>query len=348
MRTTPNLGPPKLQSIRHRTIKAIGANRTPGLHFPGYFLDVRWAEITDDSAFLTLANGPQCRTETGTLDLTALAVLADTALSTAARHRIAPGARLGTLHLQMQFTGMPANSDVSAEAKLLGLEAGTALQHLLSSATLRAGGLAICHASATFACLDPPPGVALAPLPWQLPTGTTVTVPEESELTSHECAILRACDRALAVTKPGTSFIQHFWGGSASRHGTTGASRRVVIGPHIGNRVGHVQGGILLGMAAATACDLAPDTMNLSNVSAWYISPGRGKSLTVRSRVMHAGRTIAAIRTQVRTSDRQLVLEAVTLHSARAPGQEAFYSARERSPSASHSISHDDGASQND
>ena len=102
----------------------------------------------------------------------------------------------------------------------------------------------------------------------------------------------------------------------------------MVIGPHVGNRVGHVQGGILLGIAAATACDLAPDTMNLSNVSAWYISPGRGKSLTVRSRVMHAGRTIAAIRTQVRTGQRQLVLEAVTLHSLRAAGQKPLYSSR--------------------
>lgn len=162
----------------------------------------------------------------------------------------------------------------------------------------------------------------------------------------NERAILRAYDKALAGTKPGASFIQQFWGGSATRHGTAVASRHLLIGPHIGNRVGHVQGGIVLGMAAATACDLAPGTMNLSNVSAWYISPGRGKSLTVRSRFVHAGRTIATVRTQVRTSDRQLVLEAVTLHSARAAGQSPVFSARQRSTAASNALSLDEEASQ--
>ena len=92
---------------------------------------------------------------------------------------------------------------------------------------------------------------------------------------------------------------------------------RVAIGPHCGNRVGHVQGGISFGMAAACACAAVPSTMMLSNVSAWYISPGHGKSLSVRSRVVHAGRSIAVVRTEIKTSSGERVLETVTHHVAR-------------------------------
>ena len=60
--------------------------------------------------------------------------------------------------------------------------------------------------------------------------------------------------------------------------------------------------------------------MMLSNVSAWYISPGHGKSLRVRSTVMHAGRTIAVVRTEIKTAAGQRVLETVTHHVARERG----------------------------
>ena len=57
--------------------------------------------------------------------------------------------------------------------------------------------------------------------------------------------------------------------------------------------------------------------MMLSNASAWYISPGRGKSLYVRSRLVHAGRTIAVVRTEIKTSDGERVIEVITQHVAR-------------------------------
>jgi acyl-coenzyme A thioesterase PaaI-like protein len=78
-----------------------------------------------------------------------------------------------------------------------------------------------------------------------------------------------------------------------------------------------VQGGISFGMAAACACAAVPSTMMLSNVSAWYISPGHGKSLTVKSRVVHAGRSIAVVRTEVKNATGERVLETVTHHVAR-------------------------------
>ena len=305
------------QTIRDRALHAIGANRVPGLHFPGHFLNIRWSELSDDRAHLELDDGPHCRNATGAIDLTALAILIDMALGTAARLQIRPGARLGTVYLQVQFTGVAAKGDVTADAHFLGFSVGTMLQRSLATTTLRAKDQVVCHASGEFVPLDPPAGAILAPLPWQLPRAGPIAPPNESVLTPHECATLRLCEDAISSATPSVSFVQKLWGG-AKAPTAVGAGRRIRVGPHLGNRVGHVQGGILLSIAASTACDAAPATMALSSIAAWFVSPGRGKSLVARSRISHLGRSTAVVRTQIKTSDRQLVLEAVTQHIGRA------------------------------
>jgi len=307
---------PDAQAIRARVLRGIAGNRVAGLHFPGYFLDFQWQEVAGETARMTLADGPHCRDASGEIDIAALAILADTALATTARLKVAPGVRLATIHLQLQFTGAPATGDISAAARLLGFSAGAALRQSLSSATLSANGTAVCHASGEFGVLDPPPGVTLAPLPWQHVEAPAPAPVDAGVLAAHERAILKACDAALAKASPQASFIRHFWGGVPQRT-ANGASNRVIIGPHLGNRVGHVQGGILFGIAAASAGAAAPATMMLSNVSAWYISPGHGRALAVKSRVVHAGRTVAVIRTEIKTTAGERVLEAVTHHVAR-------------------------------
>ena len=307
---------PDAQAIRARVLRGVAGNRTPGLHFPGFFLDIQWHEVAGEAARVAIADGPHCRDADGGIDIVALAILADTALATSTRVLVAPGARLATIHMQMQFTGAPATGDISADAQLLGFNSGTALRQSLTSATLHANGKAICHASGEFVTLNPPPGVTLAPLPWQdskTPAGPQLA---ENALDASERRVLKACDAALAQASAQRSFIQHFWGGAPQRT-AHGAAMRVAIGPHLGNRVGHVQGGISFGMAAACACAAVPATMMLSNVSACYISPGHGKSLSVKSRVVHAGRSIAVVRTEIKTATGERVLETVTHHVAR-------------------------------
>ncbi len=307
---------PDAQAIRARVLRGIAGNRIAGLHFPGHFLAIEWREAGGETARLAVADGPHCRDANGEIDVCALAILADTALATTARLKIAAGARLATIHLQIQFTGTSATGDLGAEARLLGFSAGAALRQSLSAATLYANGKPVCHASGEFALLEPPPGVTLAPLPWQHAEAPAPAPVDERSLAAHERAILKACDAALAKASPQVSFIQHFWGSVPGRT-SHGASCHVGIGPHLGNRVGHVQGGILFGIAANTARAAAPAAMLLSNVSAWYISPGHGKGLTVKSHVVHAGRTVAVVRTEIKTAAGERVLEAVTHHVAR-------------------------------
>jgi acyl-coenzyme A thioesterase PaaI-like protein len=222
--------------------------------------------------------------------------------------------RLGTIHLHLQFTGAPAAGDIKATSLLLGNREGVTLRQSLSSGTLYAQGRPICHASGEFMLLDPPPGVTLGPLPWEREPPSIEPV-DIATLEPHEGAILKTCDAALAKASPQAAFIQHFWGG-ALRRNAQGASNRLVIGQHIGNRVGHVQGGVLLGLAATTACAAAPAAMMLSNVSVWYISSGRGDALRIRSRILHAGRTTVVVRTEIKAPGGVRVLEAISHHVA--------------------------------
>jgi len=307
---------PQAGEITAQVLRGIAGNRIPGLHFAGYFLDMALPRINGDEVVMSLPHAPHTCDDQGMLDLTALCMLADSSLATATRSQVAAGARLATLHLQLQFTGLPASGAATSTARPLGAFAGTAVQQLLASATIATSAGIICHTSGEFAALEPPPGVALAPLPWQYETPPQPAALSAGALLADEEPIFKACRNALRKAADQPAFIQHFWGGLPIRT-RDGARTRFAVGPHVGNRVGHVQGGISVGIAARCACVAAPAHMMLSNISACYISPGRGKALVVKSRVVHAGKTIAVVRTEVKTDIGARVLDVVTHHVAR-------------------------------
>src|SRR6185295_4325961 len=91
------------EEIRAQILRGIAGNRTPGLHFPGFFLDIQWEKIAGRAARIAIDEGPHCVDASGGIDVAALAIIADTALATATRLLITPGARLATIHMQMQF-----------------------------------------------------------------------------------------------------------------------------------------------------------------------------------------------------------------------------------------------------
>ena len=131
---------------------------------------------------------------------------------------------------------------------------------------------------------------------------------DEKSLHPEERKILGRADAALAQ---GSVFIDNFWG-IRPRDGKCTLEN----GLHVGNRVGHAQGGIMFGMAAATACSALPPGWLLSGISAWYISRGDAAVLRARSKVVHQGRLTAVVRTQVTGKNRRRVLEVVTTHCA--------------------------------
>ena len=91
-------------------------------------------------------------------------------------------------------------------------------------------------------------------------------------------------------------------------------------GMHVGNRVGHAQGGLLVGLGAATANAALPASWRLAAISAWFVSPGEGAELVARSTLWHQGRDTAVVRTEIGGEGDRRALEMVSAH-ARAPGE---------------------------
>jgi acyl-coenzyme A thioesterase PaaI-like protein len=86
-------------------------------------------------------------------------------------------------------------------------------------------------------------------------------------------------------------------------------------GEHVANRIGHVQGGLLAGLAATTAMAALPASWRLSGISSWFTSPGEGQKLHAASKVVHHGRQTAVVRTVVTGKGRRRVLQAVSTHA---------------------------------
>jgi acyl-coenzyme A thioesterase PaaI-like protein len=303
------------RTIQDRVLRALAANRAPGFHFPGYFLELTWPHVGPDSVSHAMTAGAHCVDAKGAIAPPALGVVIDGALATAPRLVIEPGGRQATVHLDVQYTGVEPREDLYMEATLEGFFAADTARQAITRGVLKSGDTAVAYATGTFMVLPPPEGVKLAPLPWQQRDARPGPL-EMAQLDEKERAVVRAAQAALSSHDGVHTFFERFVG-IEPKHTTTGATCRVAIGAQIGNRVGHVQGGILLGLAQATASAAVPRHPAISNISAWYISPGRGESLTAQSKVIHAGRSLAVVRTEIRNADASLVLEAVSNHASR-------------------------------
>lgn len=304
------------QQIRNRAGRAIALNRRPGFHFPGYFLGLTWPHIGKNDIVEEMVPGPHCVNSRGEIDFVALGVMIDGGLATSARLPIPLGARMATVNMSAQFTGASARGKLRMSTEFQGFTVGKAIPQGLSKGVLYADEVPLCHASAAFVLLPPPPHAKLAPLPWQDEPRPDPAPLAPGEMDSGELAILAACDEALARTQVQHTFPEYFWD-VLPKTLDDGARCQVRLGPHHGNRVRHVQGGILFGLAAATACAAVPRHPMLCSIASWYISPGQGDTLAASSRVVHAGRSFAVARTEIKTAEGALVLEAMTNHASR-------------------------------
>lgn len=302
-------------AIRSRVLSALGDNRVRGYSFLAHLLRLGWPRIGTDSLVMTMDAGPHGRDPDGRVSLIALCGMLDIGLATAPRLSVGPAARQATVQLHLQFTGAPAKGPLALEAAFEGFSAGHALRQAFSRGVVACDGVPVCRASGAFVPLPPPPGVELGPLPWERTPSGSRPAPDPGDLDTEERAVLDACDRALASARNGRSFIEAFLGVTPEQT-PEGAQSVLTIGPQHGNRVGDVQGGLLLAMAAATAQAATPAHPVLSTLSASFLSPGRGEKLRIRSEILHAGRSLAATRTQIRSTDGKLALDAVCRHAA--------------------------------
>ncbi|RWJ05766.1 acyl-CoA thioesterase domain-containing protein [Mesorhizobium sp.] len=307
--------PATKEVIRTRVLSALHDKRGTTFSFISHFLRAEWQAVADGSLVQTLRGGPHCEDAEGRICLHALCVMVDSGLATVCRLGAGPNARLATVQLHLQMTGVSLEGPLALEATFDGCAGGSALRQSFAGGIVRsAGGETVARVRATFVTLPPLAGTKLEAFPWEHNSPPNPPL-SEAVLDPDERAILNDCDRALASCGDGRPFLEHFLNMIPREH-EGGSHCQVAIRPALGNRVGHVQGGLLLALGASTANAAALAYPGLSSVSAFFMSPGRGESLEARSEAMHRGRSLTTIRTQVRAPGRALLLDVVSSHAA--------------------------------
>ncbi|HEY9530289.1 MAG TPA: acyl-CoA thioesterase domain-containing protein [Burkholderiales bacterium] len=300
------------ERIRRRVLRAIALNRTPGYHFPGNFIDLSFDRVESPSTRVSYETDKQDASDFGSL-----AVLADFALGTAIRAGLDPATRLATVSMTLELAAAPRAGIISGASRCHGFVGEGDGRIGRGRVVLEDTAGEIGYGSGAFMVLKPPPDVTLHPVPLRKRGDAEPPILAERDLAPEELRILRHADEALErAARTKQPFIHHFWGflPEAARGG---ASCVMPNGPHVGNRVGYVQGGILLGLAAATATAALPETWMLGAVAAAFISPGEGPALQARASVVHRGQRVSVIRTEITRGDGRRVLEAMSTHVAR-------------------------------
>lgn len=300
--------------LRRRVLTALHLDRTPGFNYSGNFLGVRFPEISPRRVSVEIDQGDHCEDQHGHTDIGAISLLADVAMGCVVRANLSPEQRLATVSLSLQFTGVPMCGAVCGQGEFQNFVAGVDSRQGLSRVSVYADGRQALFGSGAFMVMNPPPGRSMYPIVSAVHEGAAPL--DEDQLKAHETELLARADRALHAAGGARGFLRHFWGFLpwASAHG---AHCRADNGPHLGNRVGHMQGGLQIAMASITAAAALPDGWALSGISAWFLSPGEGTHIDAEARIEHRGRNTAVVRTVISGKGGRRVLEALTTHLRR-------------------------------
>ena len=292
------------RDLRERVLRGIALNRTPGFHFAGNFLGIELVEVGTSTRVVMDSDLE--------VELATFFMVADIALAASIRSQLAPHTRLATVSMQLQLNGATIGGRIEARGEFGGFAATDVARQGLARVTLTADGREVGFGHGAFMALDPPPGMTMFPVQPTRPP--EVELPSEASLDDSERDILARADRALA---PGEgSFIPRFFGIVPVATGDT-ATCRMENAAHVGNRVGHAQGGILMGLAAATANTALGAHWALASIAASFVGPGEGEALEASASLVHRGRWTAVARTEVTVPGGRRVLEVTTNHSRR-------------------------------
>jgi acyl-coenzyme A thioesterase PaaI-like protein len=306
--------PANADFIRQRALVALSNNRIPGYHFAGNYLDIRCPKYGTDGVVMEMDTAPHNANADGTTHFGALAFLADMALAGSCRSFVDPSRRTATLCFHMQFLDAEPRGVLRAETQATGFLEHTALPQANCIGRLFSGGQTVLTMAGTWVAPPTPDGRSLHPLPWE-PGGLPRIAPllKRADLDAQEKAAYRRVERVLKASAA-DGFITRFWD-PLVKQTSAGAVGKLPVGLYVGNRVGHVQGGLLLNMALVTARAAVPSHPVTTLISAWYISPGQGKMLTARATVIQNGRNVAVVRTEIFAPGGKLVLEVVSNHA---------------------------------
>jgi len=302
--------------VRALVLRAIVLNRRPGYHFLGNFLRIGFAKEAEGDCRVGLPAAPYCLGMDGQAHIGALAVVADMALAGSVRSLLSDSARLATVNLGLQFTGAEFGTSLDAAAHYQG-----DLQQVVGRQGLAQGRISnaqemVCFGSGAFMVMPPPPGKILPATPWINAPEDYFPELDQADLSADEARVVDHVEYALGAARSGEhGFLDHFLGFLPVRD-DDGASCLMANGPHISNRVGHVQGGIQFALGAATACAALGPDWTLSGINACFLKPGQGAQIQARARILHKGRFTAVVRTRISGAAGQM-LEVMSTHAAK-------------------------------
>jgi len=297
--------------IRDEVVRAIALNRDPGFHFAGNLAELSYESTAADSARVEMGAAAHVVDPDGQVNLGLVAMLLDMSLAASIRAGLHPATWLVTVSLSIQLTGARRDGLLSGLAEFKGWLGESAARQGLARATLTSGSGLAAIAHGAFMALDPPDGVAAFPLPRGKREAPAIRA---RDYTADERRILRRADKVLAGGE--SDFIRRFLGYEAKAT-ASGSACTMTNGSHVGNRVGHVQGGLLMGLAAASAQAALPAEWSLSAINCFFVSPGQGNALRARSRIVHRGSMTAVVRTEITGPGGRRVLETTTAHARR-------------------------------
>jgi len=306
--------------VRAQALRALSSNRAPGFQFAGYFLGFTCKRYQTDGVEFFLPPSPQGVEANGNFSRVAIIYVADMALAASNRVFLDPNVRTATLMLRVEFTGEPARGALEISGRGSGFSPRTALPESVCTGRVMSEGREVLRMSGTWVSPPAPKGVAMAGLPWEGGgDGNTLPLLKKRELDVAEKATLRHVTRALNVTHGDLLATMCNPIVKCTKNGAIG---KLPVGMHIGNRVGHVQGGFLVNAAIVTAEAAVPEHPITTGASSWFISPGQGKVISIRSTVLQSGRNVAVVRTELFAAGRKRVLEVISNHSVAANGMQ--------------------------
>ncbi len=304
--------------IVKKALRAIALNRTPGYSFCGNFFDFSYDSADQDHSIVHVIPEAQSVGTGGQIHTVVQAILADMGLATCLRYNIGDRHRTATVSLSLQFTGVVPNGTLIATSYSQAHLQGVQGRQGISQTRLTCGAELVAIGSAAFMILPMPEGTILPPVPWVSQKPPAHPPLDLESLNEKEQWILdRVRQSVSACEKSGQNFLSHFLT-LAPQLVEGGAICEVENGPHIGNRVGHVQGGIILAIGMVCASAALGDEWLLSGVTATYISPGEGDIILAHAVIVHQGRMTAVLKTSVKSGSGKVALEILSTHARRA------------------------------
>jgi acyl-CoA thioesterase len=236
-----------------------------------------------------------------------LATLADVAMGMALRSRYPGAVRFATMGLDIQHAGYPAAGRVGARASLWGPAGplGLARAELTDG-----GGRPVALASGLFVRRPLPAGAAPPELEPARSSGGRATGERlTAELSADERRFLGDLARALARQRGAPDAYAAYLGLEALAAGDGEVELAMPLDATTANVVGHAQGGVVYGLAAQAAIQVAGG--RLGQLSLRFLRPGAGRRLRARARVIRSGRETAIVACEVLTDEGALAATAL-------------------------------------